>query len=487
MPQVGTRMVWERQFAARDFETFQELSGDASPLHADADYARAAGYAEPIVPLHLAASPLSAAVGMALPGRRALYLGHQLNARRPVLFDRPVTYSVKVISTSPATESLELSALAIQDDVVVLDGKLAVRVRTEIDLDASGNWPDRLWNVEPPPAKCSVIVTGASGTTASITALRLAEAGHDLILQTRQKGERVALLRKRAEKLGAEARIVIGDITAESCQDEIFAAFQRTSGPPVVFHCAAPPLDASAEDHFRVAYLPLRGLWHRLRRSALLHQNARLLLLGSAAQIEHVAGMADYVAGKVAATSFLDGLHVQNGLFGIRTATLAAGMIDTPYSEGLDRTGIRLLQPEEVADVAANWLAGNGGNSATGLVVLRAGDLPSYVGKPTTSDVEEYVGVTAQGELTVTKASRADSVNDPIRAKILELLNLPPGSDPTGVAMGATPGWDSFRQITLVMELEQHFEVHLTSATIEAAKTLDTLTKAVVNAIQTRS
>ncbi|SVD93610.1 uncharacterized protein METZ01_LOCUS446464, partial [marine metagenome] len=92
---IGEIYVFKKTFSQRDFEKFSSLSGDTNPLHHDERYVENTRYKKTIVPLHLAASPLSTIAGVVFPGNRSLYLGHELKALKPIPYDVELTYSAK--------------------------------------------------------------------------------------------------------------------------------------------------------------------------------------------------------------------------------------------------------------------------------------------------------------------------------------------------------------------------------------------------------
>ena len=95
--EIGDNCWFTRRFDAKAFSVFSELSGDQNALHHDKKYAASTSFIHPIVPLHLAALPLSSIVGMMFPGLRALYLNHEIHARRPIPYDVDIIYSARVV------------------------------------------------------------------------------------------------------------------------------------------------------------------------------------------------------------------------------------------------------------------------------------------------------------------------------------------------------------------------------------------------------
>lgn len=82
---IGRRCEFETAIGAADIDRFAALSGDASPLHADADFARRRGFDDRLVHGAFLVALASRLVGMSLPGRNALLLKVQMSFAVPVV------------------------------------------------------------------------------------------------------------------------------------------------------------------------------------------------------------------------------------------------------------------------------------------------------------------------------------------------------------------------------------------------------------------
>lgn len=71
--------------------TFAEVSGDANPVHVDADYAAGTMFKERISHGMLTASYVSAIFVMQLPGPGAICISQSLNFERPVRIGDSIT------------------------------------------------------------------------------------------------------------------------------------------------------------------------------------------------------------------------------------------------------------------------------------------------------------------------------------------------------------------------------------------------------------
>ena len=67
---------------------FRSLSGDRNPLHCDPDFAREAGFPEPVVYGQLTAAAFSALAGMYLPGKFSIIHSVESEFLRPVFLSK---------------------------------------------------------------------------------------------------------------------------------------------------------------------------------------------------------------------------------------------------------------------------------------------------------------------------------------------------------------------------------------------------------------
>src|SRR5215471_10795944 len=116
-------------FTEQDLDEFARLSGDFSPLHMDAEYARSTEFEGRVIHGILLASLFSQLVGMWLPGKHALYLGHDLSFRRPVLVGDTVRAFAKVISKNVATRTVTMTTeIRNSEGKVVVSGTAKVKL-----------------------------------------------------------------------------------------------------------------------------------------------------------------------------------------------------------------------------------------------------------------------------------------------------------------------------------------------------------------------
>lgn len=91
-------------------DQFQELSGDANPLHTDKAWALICGYRDRVVYGMLTASFYSTLVGIYLPGRFALLQSVDAAFVAPVFPDDNLTVSGEIISIHQELKTMEIRA-----------------------------------------------------------------------------------------------------------------------------------------------------------------------------------------------------------------------------------------------------------------------------------------------------------------------------------------------------------------------------------------
>lgn len=126
---VGMEGSLSKTVSEADIMTFAEVSGDANPVHVDADYAAGTMFKERISHGMLTASYVSAVFGMQLPGPGAIYISQSLNFKRPVKIGDSITARVTIKELSPEKHRARFSCVCEnQDGKAVLDGEAELMV-----------------------------------------------------------------------------------------------------------------------------------------------------------------------------------------------------------------------------------------------------------------------------------------------------------------------------------------------------------------------
>ncbi|HUY31355.1 MAG TPA: SDR family NAD(P)-dependent oxidoreductase [Pirellulales bacterium] len=475
---VGDGVSFARRFTSDDFASFSALSGDRNPLHHDAAYAARSQFGRPIVPLQLAAAPLSAVAGMLLPGLRSLVLDSQVRAIEPVDYDVEIIYSAQVVSKHPALRALTIRAIAFVGSRVLIEGRLRVRVRDDVP---AGAWSDAWSDATGPAIENSLrhrvaLVTGATGAVGRAVCMALARRGWTLILHHRGHEDRAAQWQQACRREGAEAHLWRCDLASAATRREAPGAPDCLPDASLLVHAASPSIVAPLAETMEVNYAALRDLSEVLLPGMLRRQYGRIVLLGSAA-LEHApAGWDDYVAAKAAATHYLGALDRRYAPYGVRGAVVAPGRVASPFSQDHFPADADCHLPEEVAETVADLAEQDdrfsGGYVSIAPGIVRRGAWGFRLSPPASAGTESVAPANSPGDDTEPCASphaaAAASSSLPTHQAELESLlrrafQLSDTVDLSEAALDTTPGWDSLAHLQLLLSIESALGISFSS------------------------
>ena len=107
---VGLKDGFDATFTAGDVATFAALSGDVNPMHLDAGYATAAGFAGPVLYGMMTSSLYSRLIGVYLPGRFALLQGIEIHFHSPCYAGDPLRVDGEVTMLNDVYRRIEIRA-----------------------------------------------------------------------------------------------------------------------------------------------------------------------------------------------------------------------------------------------------------------------------------------------------------------------------------------------------------------------------------------
>lgn len=461
---VGDRCVFERKFSSDDFVAFSRISGDKNPLHHDATHARSTGMGSPIVPLHLTLAPLSMIAGMVLPGEPSLYLGHEVRASSPVFYGQTLTYSAVVRAINAEHRILELRVLALRGVDVVLDAHLRVQATAERWASAPA------LPIVKSDAPASAVVTGAGGAIGRAIALSLAAKGWSLILQERTPGRKGDVLRASLTRMKAGSQFVHGDLGTAEGRIALDRALAARSDIEAVFHCASPRIDASLESLVAVNYQALKVIGERVFPQMLARQRGSVVLLSSTAVNLSVPGMEHYSAAKTMATAVINSIERGGAAYGVRGLVLMAGFVATPFSQSA-RGDAPALSPPEVAESAIDMIERPPTGNAVVLEVGRRVEGQFGFRSVRIAEVRSTEGraYNPSGNMPGTGVHLPQTGGDQSISQIVtQILRLPRTYDMSDAGLGVTPGWDSLKQVEIVLGLEEALGIRLASRQLTA-------------------
>jgi 3-hydroxybutyryl-CoA dehydratase len=123
---VGQSAETTRTVTAEVVEAFAAVSGDTNPVHLDAAYAASTPFGERIAHGMLAASYISAVLGVQLPGPGAIYLSQTLRFRRPVKIGDAVVARATISALDAQKGRVTLDTACLVNGKPVVDGEAVV-------------------------------------------------------------------------------------------------------------------------------------------------------------------------------------------------------------------------------------------------------------------------------------------------------------------------------------------------------------------------
>lgn len=467
---IGDLVTFRRSFRRDEFEAFSALSGDRNPLHHDPSYAAESAFGDLIVPLHMTLAPLSMIAGMVFPGESSLYLGHEVRAAKPVSYDDELHYSARLTAVNEATRSLGIRVLAVRDVEVVLDA--VMRVRSE---KCSWSTPAGLTIVSA-DAPRRALITGASGEIGSALALLLARRGWNLLLQIRSPAK-VAKLREQLTNLpqAGEIDFIEADLATAEGRSALAASAARRDDIALVIHVASPEIEADLEALVSVNYAALREVVQGVLPGMLSRQYGRIVHVGSIAMERSIPGWENYSAAKAMTAQFVTAFGRRYGPYGLHGFVALPGFVATSYSQAFRGSEPAML-PEELADrilehallegaiaAAATFEAGAVASGAIGFHAPARERNPAAIQLPKARSIDApSIGDSRTGV----------ALEERVSALVLRRLGVSPNTELAGGGLGISPGWDSLRQIEILLDLEEEFGIRFTSAEVENLRTL---------------
>ncbi len=210
--------------------------------------------------------------------------------------------------------------------------------------------------------KKRVIVTGSSSGIGYLTAEKLAENGHSLILVARRIDRLHALKQACCDKHGIRAEVVEGDIGDFSLGERVNEVLcSMGSGEPVLINNAGSAVfgdykDQTFESHWKQIEVNLGGamaMTHAVLPEMLRFGSGQLIQVLSIAAESVFPGAAVYSAAKAGLRQFGRSLSEEYRKAGVRVTNLLPGAVDTPLweSQGGSPPRNQMLSAENVASM----------------------------------------------------------------------------------------------------------------------------------------
>jgi 3-hydroxybutyryl-CoA dehydratase len=106
---LGANVAIELSIGSTEMQAFRALSGDHNPIHHDAEFARARGFAGPIVYGGLIVAAVSRLLGSHLPGPGCVWHSLKMEFRSPLGVGEAALVEGRVVHVNPDVGTLRLS------------------------------------------------------------------------------------------------------------------------------------------------------------------------------------------------------------------------------------------------------------------------------------------------------------------------------------------------------------------------------------------
>jgi 3-oxoacyl-[acyl-carrier protein] reductase len=368
---VGYETELKHTITQEDVNSFGELTGDYNPVHFDPEFASRTTIGRPVVHGMLTSSFISTMIGMLIPGSGALWLSQTLKFLNPAFIGDELTVLAKVKQKSPATRILTLEInINNQHGTSLVNGESTVRV-----LDVQKKTEQREIILK---ANNIILVTGGSRGIGAASVKKLAEEGHQVVINYLQSEDAAKSLERDINNKGGQALAVRGDVSSTKDVDEMFSKIESTFGTvEAIVHCASPnPIPQTFENldwemqqnHFDIQ---LKGIFLCAKRALpkmTAAKSGAFVLLGSifadgTPPVQQIA----YSVAKSALAAFARSLAVEYGPKGIRINVVSPGMTQTEMIANIpEKTKMlakmntplrRLADPKDVAEVVSFLLS----------------------------------------------------------------------------------------------------------------------------------
>lgn len=129
---LGQTASYSKTVDEYSVKLFAVASGDANPVHLDAEYAADTMFKQRIAHGMFSGALISAAIAMELPGPGSIYISQELSFRAPVFLGDTITVNLEIIDKIDNKKFVKLRTNATnQNGKVVVKGEALVLPPTE--------------------------------------------------------------------------------------------------------------------------------------------------------------------------------------------------------------------------------------------------------------------------------------------------------------------------------------------------------------------
>lgn len=231
------------------------------------------------------------------------------------------------------------------------------------------------------------IVTGGSRGIGQAIAVKLSEAGYDLVLNYRSREDEALAVKKALEAKGGVCEIVQADVSQFDDAKKLIQFAKKTFGRlDVLVNNAGITKDAllpmmKESDFDAVINVNLKGTFNCMKHAmrVMMKQKSGVIVnISSVIGLMGNVGQTNYAASKAGVIAMMKSLAKEGGSFGIRANAIAPGFIQSRMTDSLPEEikeemlkAIPLKafgQPEDVANLV-KFLASDDARYITGQVI----------------------------------------------------------------------------------------------------------------------
>lgn len=231
------------------------------------------------------------------------------------------------------------------------------------------------------------IVTGGSRGIGQAIAVKLSEAGYDLVLNYRSREDEALAVKKALEEKGGVCEIVQADVSKFDDAKKLVQFAKKTFGRiDVLVNNAGITKDAllpmmKEADFDSVIDVNLKGTFNCMKHAmrVMMKQKSGVIInISSVIGLMGNIGQTNYAASKAGVIAMMKSLAKEGGSFGIRANAIAPGFIQSRMTDNLPEEikeemlkAIPLKafgQPEDVANLV-KFLASDDARYITGQVI----------------------------------------------------------------------------------------------------------------------
>ena len=134
MLKPGDTFTQEFNFSQEEVNQFAALSGDQNPLHLEGDYANNSSFGKPIIHGVLIISVFSQIIGMKFPGEGTIYLGQDIDFKRPAFPGHTYRAELEVAEVIEGKHiaSIKTQIFDSENNKIILDGFARIKNKEKV-------------------------------------------------------------------------------------------------------------------------------------------------------------------------------------------------------------------------------------------------------------------------------------------------------------------------------------------------------------------